>query len=327
MTTAPVMNTAYSNSSAENFRLWGRAISDSIAAVGFIKIDDANDVDWDTAVAPTDSNWVHIDYEIWRFNDALQSTFPLFFRLTYGRAAAGTGPGMTIIIGKGTSGAGVITNVLGTAPGIISSGCMGGNVATLTNGYVSSGDGSALCIIPFCGSESPAPMIIVDRSRDSTGAPTGDGVSVVANSGVDAAPSSGEDAYFSHGIYGMNYASKKWSVGVIPVIVPRFVDGSPLGDGGTLEVGLIGIVHPWTCHAPGLIPWQMLGGISWTDDPQGEFTARISGVAHHYLGIPLDRSHHGYGIAVARYDNGSNLPGFTSPQYTSSYIGLAIIWE
>jgi hypothetical protein len=125
----------------------------------------------------------------------------------------------------------------------------------------------------------------------------------------------------------MNYAEKRWSEGILPVIIPLYIDDTRLGAGGSLESGLIGIVYPWTCHAPGLIPWQSIAAISWTDDPQGEFTARVSGVARNYLRIPLDRSHNGYGEATSRcMQNGMVYP-YHQSQYYSTYIGLAILWQ
>jgi len=325
-----------------DYRHWGKDISDALTTLGFPKTDDTGQVNWDTAVVPTLTNWLHTDYEIRHFSDALQDTAPLFFKLTYGRASGASGPCMTITLGKGSTGnTGTITDILGggVSPhqGLISAGDSMVSSATGDQiGYVSSGDGSMLAIIPFCDSSTNAsPTIIIDRSRDSAGTPNGEGVAVMANG------NSSQSSYTvnlsqtmtstpSNGLYAFNYASKQWSIGAVPVIIPHFINDQVVGGGGGLAVGVVGIIFPWTCHAPGLIPWQMLAAISWTDDPGGEFTARVSGASRNYLRITLSTAHCQYGQAIARqgnvYGDYPRIDGISTASYSSGYIGLAILW-
>ena len=73
---------AYIDNDAD-FRLWGGGISAQLAAVGMVQTSDTGQANWATAVG-ADS-----PYEVWRFNDALQATKPIFFRLRYQSAGAG----------------------------------------------------------------------------------------------------------------------------------------------------------------------------------------------------------------------------------------------
>lgn len=95
-----------------------RELSEAFALVGLVKTADTGQVNWGTLTwVPTAGQQV-AGYEIWRFNDALQATKPLFLKIEYGSnphtgsTAANDSVGMWITVGTGSSGAGAITGEL-----------------------------------------------------------------------------------------------------------------------------------------------------------------------------------------------------------------------
>lgn len=63
------------------FRVWGQKISDIFAACGLVK--HWANFDWATVLKPTNPN-NSTNQEIWRFDDSLQATKPVFIKLWFG---------------------------------------------------------------------------------------------------------------------------------------------------------------------------------------------------------------------------------------------------
>lgn len=103
-----------SNSSTADFRGWGAGVRTALSAFGLVRTADTGQIDWTTVSAPA-SNTMG-GYEIWRFDDSLQATAPVFFRMEYGSSSAGS-PMVTIQSGTGSDGAGNLTGTLGTRLG------------------------------------------------------------------------------------------------------------------------------------------------------------------------------------------------------------------
>lgn len=116
-------NSAPDHQNDAGFRAWGDDFATRLAAVGLVQTADTGQVDWTTVARPgtnTDGG-----YEIWRFDDALQASAPIFIRLDYGTGAATDRPRIRMTVGIGSDGAGAITG------------------AFLTNEELTSGTGTA----------------------------------------------------------------------------------------------------------------------------------------------------------------------------------------
>lgn len=115
MTTA-----SWSNSMAHTddatFRAWGSQISSYLATVGFVQTADTGQINWTTATRPATNTYA--GYEIWRFDDSLQGTAPIFFKLEYGTAASAAVPLMRMTVGTETDGAGTLSGVTASARAI-----------------------------------------------------------------------------------------------------------------------------------------------------------------------------------------------------------------
>lgn len=157
-----------SNADTTLFRAWGSALSTALGTV-LTRVPQTGDIDWATATVPTAGNFA--GSEVYRLNDALQATAPLFFKFEYGSSTlAATIPAIRLTIGKGVNGSGTITNVLQSAIVVVS----GNNSATAaSNCYISNGDGSG-----FVFSLQPdlpnavGGFCCVERSRNSSGQAT-----------------------------------------------------------------------------------------------------------------------------------------------------------
>lgn len=166
---------APTNSTDANFRAWGSAISTGLSTAGWVKTADTGQIDWVNVLAPTAINTVQ-GYEIWRMNDALQSTYPVFIKLEYGSGTTVTYPFLAVTIGTGSDGAGNLTGQLSTRRALTSTAS-----SVLFPGFVS-GAPNRLVIAPHCGqngatgSSSHSFIAVIERSHDNTGSDTGAGV-------------------------------------------------------------------------------------------------------------------------------------------------------
>jgi len=159
------------------FRAWGSALSTALQAL-FTKVTQTGEVNWSTVSKPATSG-ASAGFEVYRFNDSMQATAPVFFKVEYGAFAGGTiRPCMWMTVGKGADGSGNITGVL-FARSVIA----GGNyvwTAIPQNSYIGSGDGSCLVMSVWpsdSASQSGAGQAFaLERSRDDNGNPTGAGL-------------------------------------------------------------------------------------------------------------------------------------------------------
>lgn len=166
--------TPRSNTNAE-FRAWGSAISAAIANCGLVKLPDANvgaQINWSTVSRPT-ANQTSQGYEIWRYDDSMQATTPVYFKLEYGSGSTAQTPAMWVTWGSGANGSGNVTGNTTTRQQL--AGTAGG---TARNTYIS-GDNNRL-IISFCagGTASEHILIAQERLLNSNGTVNADGIFV-----------------------------------------------------------------------------------------------------------------------------------------------------
>lgn len=167
-------------------RSWGSAVSSSLAACGLVQTADTGQINHTTTTHPAAANTL-IGYEVWRFNDTLQATRPIYLKMSYYTSAAtsGAGPHMRYQMGTGSDGAGNLTGLMSSS--LLHSPSSGVNQAsssttqqmlfTHTEGYflmyASSNSGmSDMSNSPF--------WLAVCRTFDPvTGVPTGSGMQYV----------------------------------------------------------------------------------------------------------------------------------------------------
>ena len=112
-------------------------------------------------------------YEMYRFSDSLQSTKPVFLKIEYGSASQNSSAGIRLSVGTATNGAGTLTALTWT--GGIKNGSAHGGVSSSSYACYKNGCFTlAWGILGTAGGYSA--VFGVDRSRDATGASTGNGL-------------------------------------------------------------------------------------------------------------------------------------------------------
>lgn len=155
----------FDSSSDANFRTWGLEFSQKLAAIGLTQATDTGQINWSTVVRAATAG-----YEIWRFNDSLQSTVPIFIKIEYG--VNGTSTNIFTTVGTGSNGSGTLTGPVSARRGA----AFGINAGSLpsyfchTEGFLglvfkAGGDSSA-------GQGAAAYFLAVARSSDASGAPS-----------------------------------------------------------------------------------------------------------------------------------------------------------
>lgn len=161
-----------SNADTTLFRAWGSAVSTALGQM-LTRVTQTGEINWLTVNAPVAGNTFQ-GFEVYRLNDSLQATAPLFFKFEYGSGASTAIPAIRLTIGKSTDGSGNVVGVLQSAINVFSGGSA---TTTSSNCYISNGDGSG-----FVFSLQPDQVSIaggfccVERSRNSAGQATSDAV-------------------------------------------------------------------------------------------------------------------------------------------------------
>lgn len=146
-------------------------------SAGLIKTADTGQINFATVVKPGASTAG--GYEIYRFNDSMQATAPIFFKIEYGTGGNTSIPSIWLTVGSGSNGLGTITGIAITTR--ITSLINSTVTSTVTN-YISN-----ICVIDgFCGvafkrgaaSGSGYGGFLICRSVDSSGLSNVDGVTI-----------------------------------------------------------------------------------------------------------------------------------------------------
>lgn len=180
---------AYNNTTDADFRAWGSAVSAMLATCGLVQTANTGQINWTTVAKPTGAT-TYMGYEIWRFNDSLQSTAPVFIKVEYGSGGTATVPGMAITVGASTNGAGTIS---GAKTAQLPGSATGSSASSSTGNCYASGDGSYLTLMLFPGygpnnSSESTMACCIDRTRNADGTANGEGVLVIATAGRTSSP-------------------------------------------------------------------------------------------------------------------------------------------
>lgn len=167
----------WDNRTTANFRAWAQAIHDSLIAVGLVQTADTGQVTISTMALPTGSP-TFVGYEIYRFNDALQATKPVFLKIEYGAGSANVVQGsFRVSISNATNGAGTLNGTL-----VSTAKTLNGQIAIVDTAPQPSffcGDTSSMVFAwptsNATGGFRPS-LVMVERTRNADGTANGDAV-------------------------------------------------------------------------------------------------------------------------------------------------------
>lgn len=168
-----------------DFRAWGSALSAGLASAGLVKTADTGQIDWVTVARA--AGGTSAGYEVWRMNDAMQATKPVFFKLEYGSGPSTSVPHMWLTVGGGSNGSGTITDTYLSRTLIAPNGSLnadGGGRPT----YISVQPGFVGVVVnggclSWAGANMSCGYFFVIRTTDDSAVPTADGLAVIHQSG------------------------------------------------------------------------------------------------------------------------------------------------
>lgn len=168
-------------STAALFRSWFQKIYDDIVGSGaLVQTSDTGQVDISTMVAGAAD--ADVGWHMFRFNDSLQGTDPIFVKLWYGRgnvSGGRTSPRLRVETGQGTDGAGTLTGI--TTQSIFAGYRDLGSTSTSWNSYIAHGTGY-VCVatmVPGITTQISTHFFVISRTRDLAGSFDGRGVVVL----------------------------------------------------------------------------------------------------------------------------------------------------
>lgn len=173
------------NSTAALFRAWTKLVSDTLIDLGWIRTADTGQIDFATVAAPGAANTA-MGYEIWRMNDSLQATSPVFMKIEYGSGASAPIPSIWLTVGIGSNGTGGITGyqttrnqrAMASAP----------DSATFVNSIFSGNTSRFTMYLGFDTSNANQTILVnIERTKDSAGNETAEGFIVVSHGNISSA--------------------------------------------------------------------------------------------------------------------------------------------
>lgn len=166
---------APSNTLVADFRLWAQYVHDSFI-LGMVDTLATGSVDIATMAIPTAQNESK-GFKVYRFDDALQATYPVFVKVEFGSGTSAGPPGLWFTIGKTHDGAGTLTNILQARTQIQ----WGAQVNTLSPCYSSGNTAQARVGIVLWSALSTtySSYFFLERSKNAAGQDTGDGLILI----------------------------------------------------------------------------------------------------------------------------------------------------
>lgn len=262
-----------SNSTDATFRAWGSALSAQIGSM-LTRVPQTGDINWSTINKPGAAN-VYVGSEVFRFNDPLQTTHPLFLKFEYGAGSTAGTVGLQMTVGKSADGLGNIGGVLLAATQIVQAGA---TATVISNSFISAGSSwFALSLDP--ATSGLGGLVYIERSLNSGGQPTSDALMIgwQTRAGVNQA----------HRF--IDYANLTTEIvdgGIVSLPVPLSTDRS-IANGNT------GPIFSAGCMSPSGMIWRpdVINGTARVNAGLGEVVYSLrNGNAYLSLGVGAQRS-------------------------------------
>lgn len=291
-----VTGTTWSNkggtSSTAELRALGAQFNAALVAAGMVQTADTGQVNWTTITWVSGAQtW---GYEVWRFNDTLQATKPVFLRLTYSQPS-GNMLHLVAQVGTATDGAGNLTSAAGTGvsvtAGTVCCFSGGSTVAATVGSWYVYGDGSAIAIAIHpdrmnASSTGYGGLFFLERVRHTDGSALGDAVTCCWATGIGASVTT--QVVLLSNLYAQ---PASWTYGWFP--------GQPTGMFSSGVIGTSMFTFPWfTGLSPRLgAPSTMVIGHYRTDmSPGNVFTCDHYGAPRTFVALAPSGSGYAFGM-------------------------------
>lgn len=161
------------NDTDAHWRAWVQFVHD-VFALGWVQTSDTGQITISTSTKPGAGSTV-VGYEVWKMNDSLQATKPVFLKIEYGSGGAANTPAWWLTIGTGSDGAGGITGILFARTSLP---CAGSNTGT-ANKCFGSASTNRMDVSMFLDVSTLPHWFAIERTKvpdTTTGADNGDGL-------------------------------------------------------------------------------------------------------------------------------------------------------
>lgn len=150
-----------------------QTVTAQLSALGLLQTADTGQVDPLTVTGATAADAIK-GYQVWRFNDALQGSMPVFLKIWYGSGVSYAGaPALWLTVGTGSDGAGNLTGQVGDFIRVRS-----GSYSDTQAKCIFSGEAGRISFVLFFSAANCGVAVNVERSRDASGNLTDEGVIV-----------------------------------------------------------------------------------------------------------------------------------------------------
>lgn len=160
----------YANDTDARFKQWGQGVSLKLTTGGFwTKSSDSGQVDWTSNPAhPVAGDRVY--YEVWKANDALASSCPIFMKVIYGGSTTSNNPVLKLQFATGSDGAGTLTGNSTAAVDLYNSSAALSEGDTTHECDFAGGVGYFTCLMWRDAANGSVPQgFVVERALDSSG--------------------------------------------------------------------------------------------------------------------------------------------------------------
>jgi hypothetical protein len=244
-------STPVSNASNAAFQTWVAEIITQFTDVGLTQTSDTGQINTGTVSAPA-AAYTSQGYAIFKFNDSLQTDYPVFIRIDFGSASAATDPAMWVTVGTGSNGSGTINGTVMTKVAV----SYNGSVVSTTNNYTSyfcyNSTYGFLALIWKQGAYSatytgiPYGSFVIFRSNNSAGNSTGGSINLLSGSATSGSGWSTAYGYMQSISYGNSAvypaSSTYWTYwGSWPL---SMTGGVSTSQGGVVQIGPVWYMTP-----------------------------------------------------------------------------------
>jgi hypothetical protein len=310
-------STVLDHTSDAGFRAWVAEIITILATnLTLTQTADTGQINTTTVTRPATNTAA--GFAIFRFNDTLQSTAPIFIKISFGTGSVATSPMFQVQIGSGSNGSGTLTGPVTVAQAaccesndaptstitpFITRACYNATQGVLWLQWKLNADGNT---------NHTAGGFMICRSNDTSGAPTGDAVMLYTNNNTTSGQTTQAILMAMSNLTGIAYTT-----GGSPFVSPPNWGFMPFSANATLVGGntQVGMVFQFT-PVMGVCNWAALALV-------GEFA--VGSTASLTL---VGATAHTY-ISVGSWNGVTSLTGqsYTATGGAATSFTMALLWE
>jgi hypothetical protein len=165
-------STVIDHTSDAGFRAWGSEFNAKLTAAGLVNTADTGQINWTTVTRPGTST--NGGFEIWKLNDSLFGTAPVYFRFDYGTNTGANTPRIQVTMGTATNNSGTLSGTASIAAFTATQNTAPASTVVAYQSYICVKEGffGLIWKVGAVAANSAYTHLMFARSADSSGTPT-----------------------------------------------------------------------------------------------------------------------------------------------------------